>query len=101
MSIKTREQIIEQIKTTFADNTSDEAIALIEDVTDTLTDFEAKVNGGGEDWKAKYEKNDKEWREKYIARFSSNGKIEDDNIDDKGGQPKTYAFENLFSEGEK
>lgn len=96
MAIKTREQIIEQIKSSFADNTSDEAIALIEDVTDTLTDFETKSNSGGEDWKAKYEKNDKEWREKYIARFSSNGNKDDEIEDNKDDEPKSYSFENLF-----
>lgn len=96
MAIKTREEIINQIKSSFTDNTSDECIALIEDVTDTLADFETKSNGGGEDWKTKYEENDKAWRDKYIARFSSNGKDDEDDETFKGGEPKSYNFEDLF-----
>lgn len=38
MAVRTREEIIAQISARMGDDTSDEAIALIEDVTDTLSD---------------------------------------------------------------
>ena len=69
--IKSKEEIISSIKSKLGDDTSDEAISLLEDITDTITDFETKAKGDGEDWKAKYEKNDAEWRQKYIDRFNS------------------------------
>ena len=43
---------------------SDEDLALIEDVSDTLTSLSESEN-----WKEKYETNDAEWRTKYRERF--------------------------------
>ena len=96
MAIKTREEIIAQINSTLGDTTSDNAIALIEDITDTYNDLSTKANGGGKDWKKKYEDNDKAWRKKYVDRFSSGGTGEDkpdDKLDDK---PKNYSYDSLW-----
>ena len=95
MAIRTREEIITAITTQLGNNNSDEAIAIIEDVTDTFTELEAKVNGDGTDWKSKYEQNDKAWRDKYVARFSKGG--QDDDVDDtKPEQKKNYSYDDLF-----
>lgn len=100
----TREEMIDRIKNRLGDDTSDEAITLIEDVADTIDAYETRL-ADETDWKAKYEENDKSWREKYIARF--NGKVEsdadfietptaeDDQTDDIYEEPKTY--EDLFT----
>lgn len=45
------------------DDTSEEAIALIEDVTDSWDDEEK------EDWEAKYHELDESWKKKYRDRF--------------------------------
>lgn len=83
------------------EDTSDEAISFMEDVTDTLNDYESKLAGDGTDWKTKYEENDKQWREKYIARFNGTG--EDLNQQSRNqfseNENKTYSYENLFKEG--
>lgn len=97
MAIKTRDELIAQISARIGEDTSDEAIALIEDVTDTFDDLSGRANGDGTDWKAEYERNDKEWREKYVARFSSTSDDKDDKVDDKGGNEKEYTYENLFN----
>lgn len=47
------------------ENTSDNAIAFIEDLTDSLSTPE----GDGEDWKKKYEENEENWRRRYLDRF--------------------------------
>lgn len=97
MAIKSREELIAQVTATIGANTSDEAIALIEDVSDTLTDLETKANGDGTDWKSEAERIDKEWREKYVSRFTSGSNKEDDKEDDTGKEEeKDYSFENLF-----
>lgn len=100
MAVKTREEIMAQISARIGDDTSDDAIALIEDVTDTLTDLETKAKGDGKDWKAEAEKIDKEWREKYIARF--NGKADDnEEINEPPvDENKRLTFEALFEEKE-
>ena len=69
--IKTKDELLEIIRGRVGEDTSDEAISYLEDVTDTLEDYESRV-ADSTDWKAKYEENDANWRRKYIDRFSGN-----------------------------
>lgn len=101
MAVKTREELLDIIKAKVGDDTSDDAIAFIEDITDTLADYEGKIaNSENEDWKTKYEENDKMWREKYRERFfSKNVDVdEDEEIEDDG--TKQLSYEDLFEEKE-
>lgn len=99
--VKTREEVMSMVKARLGEDTSDEAIGFIEDITDTLNDYENRLAGDGTDWKAKYEENDKQWRERYVARFNGNG--EDLNEDTRdhfdGVETKNLKFEDLFKEG--
>ena len=101
MAIKSKEEILEQIQSRFGEDTSDETISFLEDVTDTFTDLETRASCDGVDWKAKYEENDNEWRQKYRDRFFSpevtdneGDTVVDTNLDDNE-PPKT--FDDLFS----
>lgn len=94
MAIKSKEEILEQINARIGEDNSDEAIAIIEDITDTLDDFETRANGDGVDWKTRYEENDKEWRNKYKERFFNAEINETDNLDETepdNAKPKSYA----------
>lgn len=94
MAIKSKEEILEQINARIGEDNSDEAIAIIEDITDTLDDFEARANGDGVDWKARYEENDTEWRNKYKERFFNSEPNEDNNLDEPdpdSNKPMSYA----------
>lgn len=91
MAIRTREELMNIIKTRIGDDNSDENISFLEDVTDTLDDLENKAVGDSTDWKAKFEENDASWRKKYTERFF-NPDIEDEIEDEE--KPKT--FEELF-----
>lgn len=96
MAVRSRDEITSQLSAIIGDSASDDAIALLEDVADTISDLEGRANPGGTDWKAEAERIDKEWREKYVKRFKS-GNPDDD--PDDGGKPepeKAYTFENLF-----
>lgn len=101
MAIRSKDEILEQIQVRFGEDTSDETISFLEDVTDTFTDLETRASGDGVDWKAKYEENDNEWRQKYRDRFFSpelNDNAGDTVIDtdlDDTEPPKT--FDDLFS----
>lgn len=97
MAIRTRDELLNSIRARIGDDTSDDALALIEDVNDTMTDFENRANGDGTDWKKKYEDNDKEWRTKYRDRFFNGGAEQDDDIPDPA--PKRLTFDELFKEG--
>lgn len=102
MAVRTREEIMESIRTRIGDSTKDEDIAFLEDISDTFDDMESRASGDGEDWKTKYEENDKEWRRKYTERFFSKGEDPEDlegPEDPEEEEPKT--FEDLFEEENK
>lgn len=96
--IKSKDEIINMISARIGEDNSDEAIGLLEDITDTLNDYETRT-ADSTNWKEKYETNDKEWRDKYKERFMSGDSSKDDEIIDEEEKPKRYSFEDLFKEG--
>lgn len=95
MAIKTKEEVMNAIKDRLGEDVSDEALALIEDVSDTIDDLTSKANGDGKDWKAEYEALDKSWRQKYTERFFSGSDNDDQDTNGKEDDiepsaPKTY-----------
>ena len=99
--IKSKEELLATVSARFEGDTSDEAISLFEDLSDTLTDMETKANVDGTDWKAKYEENDAEWRKKYKERFFNTSGNEDGIEDGNGGEelPIKRTFDDLFTRG--
>ena len=99
MAVKTREEILESFKTRLGENPDDESISFLEDVTDTLDDFEKRANGDGIDWKSKYEENDANWRKKYTERFFSGEPNPKPNPEPKPEPDNTpTTFSDLFKE---
>lgn len=68
MAIRTAEELRESVRMIIGDRTDDDAIAFIEDFTDTMNDVQRKIDESG-DWEKKYHENDEEWRNKYRERF--------------------------------
>lgn len=101
MSIKTKDELLTSIKTLIGDNSSDEAITLLEDVTDTITDFETKT-ASTTNWEQKYNDLDKEWRQRYTERFfNHSGEDNEDNTPPDFGEDEPEEktkFEELFSQ---
>lgn len=93
MAVLSFDELITKIKAKIGDDTSDESIELLEDVSDTFN-----ANNDGKNWKTKYEENDKEWRKKYIERFSGSGGDEPDGDDDDDDEEEKTTFEELFKE---
>lgn len=99
MAVKTREEILESFKSRLGENPDDESISFLEDVTDTLDDFEKRANGDGTDWKSKYEENDASWRKKYTERFFSDEPNPEPNPEPKQEPDNTpRTFSDLFKE---
>lgn len=92
MAIRTTEELLNMIRDKTGD--SDEDLALIEDVSDTLTSLSESEN-----WKEKYETNDAEWRTKYRERFFSKkeDETEDDTAEEEQNVKKTYDDLFIFS----
>ena len=97
MAVKTREEILESLRGRFGEETTDEDIAMLEDITDTFKDFEEKTSDAT-NWKNKYEENDKAWKKKYSDRFFS--KDDDKNEPDEPEEPddkQMKTFDDLFT----
>lgn len=75
--IKTMEEIITDVKAVIGEEPTDEGIAILENITDTLSDYHNKLSDTT-DWKAKYEENDKKWRKTYTERFNAPVQEKDD-----------------------
>lgn len=98
--IRTKEELLELIKTQIGDDSSDNAISLVEDITDTYDDMATRVTEAG-DWKTKYETNDAEWRQKYRDRFfhTSEEEVGMEEPKEEYGETETpMTFEDLFKE---
>ncbi len=92
--IKPISEIIETVKTRIGDNPDDESVAFLEDITDTLTDYDNKTKDNT-DWKNKYDELDRSWKEKYISRFSDVVEDSKNDVDDEVESPERY--EDLFT----
>lgn len=99
MAIKTKDELIQSLNDVLGDNASDEALALMEDLSDTMDDNAAK---GAVDWEQKYRENDAAWRARYRDRFMNNADNNDQPDVDTIITPapaERPTFENLFKEG--
>lgn len=101
--IKTKDEIIASITSRIGDDTSDEAISLIEDVSDTLNDYDRRA-ADQTDWEARYNENDEMWRKRYMERFNQ-GTAFDETVNAETGagvfdesreQDAPKTFEDLF-----
>ena len=92
MAIKSLEEILAGLNSLMPDNTSDECLTFIEDVTDTIN-----AGNNNEYNKAKYDALDASWRQKYKERFLS-GKPSEEDEDTDDDSPKKLTYESLFKE---
>lgn len=68
MAKRKKQELIDSYSSLIGENTSDEAIAFLEDLSDSIDD---ELQTNYDDLKAKYDSLDGEWRERYIARFKN------------------------------
>lgn len=98
MAVVNKDTIMERLRENFNDNDSDDVLGLLEDVTDTLNDYQSRLEENG-DWKERYEQNDREWRQKYKDRFFNNEPEPDPEPEpdkDPEEQATPTTFEELF-----
>ena len=101
MSILPRDEFFARIQEKIGDDTSEDSIAFLEDMTDTYNELEKNANGDGIDWEAKYRENDEAWKKKYKSRFFHGGSTsapgcmsEPDEPD--GYDPESVQMKDLF-----
>ena len=66
MAVKTKDEILQSVRSIIGESTDDNVLELLEDITDTINDYDEKTK---ENWKAKYDELDETWKKKYKERF--------------------------------
>jgi hypothetical protein len=95
MAIKAKDDLLNSLNEMFKDNTSDETLSLIEDITDTFNDYETKTKDAT-NWEQKYNDNDKAWRQRYKERFFNSPPKDEHFDDEEDDKPEPKTFEDLF-----
>lgn len=95
--VRTQEELLASIRRILGDNTSDEALALIEDTTDTMSDLVGRIENAG-DWQKRYEDNDADWRKRYRDRFYEGVDIEDGDGRKDETVVENLTYDKLFEE---
>lgn len=104
MAIRSKDELLSAISTFLGDNDSDDALRILEDVTDTLADYDSRLTDSG-DWKRKYEENDADWRKRYRERFNEPAQqttvveeIRESMSEDEQEEETPRSFDELFEE---
>ena len=105
MAVLSKEDFMKRLQKRIGEDTSDEAMTFIEDMTDTFNDMETRSSGSNEEqWQQKYDELDKTWRKKYKARFFNSettpADAKDEQEDDVKDDSEEKTFEDLFVERE-
>lgn len=102
MSVLSRDEILEKTRALLGERTDDEAIAFIEDVTDTYDSIsDAKSGYTEEEVTAKVNEVEEKWRKKYRDRFFGNsGYDDDDDPDDGNTNTEETTIDDLFDKKE-
>lgn len=90
MAVRTKDELMTSLKDFLGDNTSDEAISLVQDISDTLAESNAETV---EQLRQQITDQDNAWRKKYRDRFFSAPEKEDEEEPPK--RPRT--FDELFT----
>ena len=91
MAIKTKQEVLDGLKKFIPDeDTSDDTLTFLKDVTDTL---DAGADGAA--WKQKAEDVEKKWKQKYKDAFY-NPPYKPDPEPDPDSEPKPRSYADLF-----
>ena len=98
--VKTKDEIMEEIRAYIGDRSDDQTIALIENISDTIDDYAAHG-----DYDEKLMAVEAEWRRKYIDRFMTGGEKKNEvevekTEDEEKDKSEEIKIEDLYTEKE-
>lgn len=96
MAIISKDEMLNNIKELIGESTDDKALTLIENVSDTFSDFDERLKDQT-NWKQKYEENDSAWRAKYKERFFNRDAVEDEEEEEEDKGREIKDFSDLFT----
>lgn len=104
MAVLKRDDYFARLHERLGDDTSDDAITFLEDMTDTYNEMETRANGDGTDWEKRYHELDEAWKKRYRHRFFNGGDksiVDGEIIDEKtDNDPEEITVDDLFTEKE-
>lgn len=106
MAVLKRDEFFNRLSAKLAEDTSDDGISFLEDMTDTYNDLETRANANGEDWERRFRELDEMWKKRYQSRFFSGSAtgipegdgLGDSNFEDEEDKAETITVEDLFNE---
>lgn len=103
MAVVEKESIMTRLNELIGDRTDDEAISIVEDVSDTIDSASGKGMVSEEEANRRVAEKEKEWRKKYKERFFSGepageDKNEPENKVQEAPEKTEPRFEDLFKE---
>lgn len=105
MPILSREQYFARLHDKIGDDTTDDSISFLEDMTDTYNDLEKKTRCDGVDWEKKYHDLDESWKKRYRHRFFNGGNTsmpaEETRAPEEEYNAESVTVEDLFTEKRK
>lgn len=98
--VKTKDEIMEEIRAYIGDRADDQTIALVENISDTIDDYAAHG-----DYDKKLMAVEAEWRRKYIDRFMNGGENKNEvevekNDDEEKDNAEEITIDDLYTEKE-
>ena len=97
--VKTKDEIMEEIRAYIGDRADDQTIALDENISDTIDDYAAHG-----DYDKKLMAVEAEWRRKYIDRFMNGGEnkneVEVEKTADEKDNAEEITIDDLYTEKE-
>lgn len=97
--VRNKDEFFNLLHERLGEDSSDEAISFMEDVTDTYNDLERRASSANSDWEKRYHDLDETWKKRYRHRFFSgeggtpNERERDNEPDD---DPENISFNDLF-----
>lgn len=93
--VKTKDEIMEEIRAYIGDRSDDQTIALVENISDTIDDYAAHG-----DYDAKLMAVEAEWRRKYIDRFMNGGENKSDVETTADEETEEITIDDLYTDRE-
>lgn len=101
-----KDAFFEKVNAIIGDKTDDEALSFLEDMQDTYSDLQKRIeDANGTDWKKKYEDNDAMWRAKYKHRWNSGAVGTPDEVPEESREieamkrAESITMDDLFADG--
>lgn len=105
MAVLSKEDFMKRVQERIGEDSSDEALSFVEDMSDTYNDMETRTNGvNEEEWQKKLDDLDASWRDKYKARFfegqTTPQEAKEEQTEDIKDDGESVTFDDLFEERE-